>query len=156
MNYNHVNYVDFHQGKFYVDLNWFTRRQYGPSGVAVYDENWRELERFKFGWESHGFKVKDGHKYALCGSSGAIKEINHPHKAGLMVDGKLVFEHDPSVLFAKDFCVSDDKIVIVGGAVEKRCSRKSSDGIIFILDRDFNLQTKRSFESTGGFKGVIL
>lgn len=154
VNYNHLNSVICHDGKFYVCLNWLTEKQYGPSGVAVLDGNWEELERFEYGWEAHAFQLVDGQKYVLCGSSNRIKPVNHPHRAGLMVEGKLVFEHETDV-FCKDMLVTPKCIYIVGGGVGGRESRNRRDGHLFILDRQFELLDEVSFDRSGGFCGVI-
>jgi hypothetical protein len=135
-NYNHLNNIVLHEGKFYVCLNWLTSWQYGPSGVAVLDPDWEEVERFEYGWELHAFQFWKGKKYALCGSSDRIKKVNHPHQAGLMVDGKLVFEHETDV-FCKDMLITEERIYIVGGGVEKRGDRRKGNGVLYTLSPTF-------------------
>jgi len=152
-NYNHLNNVVCHEGKFYVCLNWLTNKQFGSSGVAVLDSNWEELERFEYGWEAHAFQFVDGRKYALCGSSDRIKPVNHPCRAGLMVEGELVFEHETDV-FCKDLLLTHDRIYIVGGGVGNRESRGKRDGHLYILSRDFDLLYEINFARSGGFCGV--
>lgn len=154
-NYNHVNNVFKHEGKFYVCLNWLTNKQHGPSGVAVFDEDWNELERFEYGWELHAFQFVSGRKYAICGSSDRIKPVNHPKRAGLMVDGELVWEHETDV-FSKDMLVTEDRIYIVGGGVGVRSSRGKRDGHLYVLNRNFELLEEQTFEGSGGFCGVTI
>lgn len=156
-NYNHLNNVFFDGDKAYVCLNWLTTTQFGYSGVAVIDSTtMKELDRFEYGWESHNFCMIEGKKYSLCGSSKAIKEVHHPHKAGLMVDGELVFEHDADTYFCKDFSVDDFFIYLVGGEVKTRNKRKIANGKLYILDRKFNLVFENEFDNTGGFCGCLL
>jgi hypothetical protein len=152
-NYNHINKIIKHEDKFYVNLNWF-EKQFGPSGVAVLDSDMNELERYKMGWQTHGFRFIDDKRYVLCASTPG-KKLDHPHSAGLMVENELVFEHDPDEYFCKDFEVTEKNIYIVGGSASKRDDRKFADGVLFVLDRNFKLLKKHTFESTGGFKGCL-
>lgn len=153
-NYNHLNSIFMHDDKFYVCLNWLTSEQYGPSGVAVLDESWKELDRFEYGWEAHSFRIIEGLRYVICGSSGLIKDVNHPYRAGLLVDGELAFEH-PTDVFCKDFCVIGDYIYMVGGGVAHREARHKMRGVLYILDRNLHKVDEREFEGSGGFCGVI-
>lgn len=154
-NYNHVNSICYHKGLFYVGLNWFTRIQYGRSGVCELDNNLEELRRFEYGWESHGFNFVDNKPYALCAVSGTDKKISHPRRAGLLVDHKLVFEH-PTNMFCKAFAVDKDYIYLVGGDVITRNARGDANGIMYILDRNFRLIDTVVFEGVGQLCGVML
>ena len=154
-NYNHINNIFFHNDRFYVCLNWLTSTQYGPSGIAVLNEKMEELERFEYGWETHNFSIINNDKYVLCGTSGAIRKINNPHRSGLMVNGKLVFEHEPSSFFCKDFSMDDSFIYLVGGSVNKRDQRNKSCGVIFVLDRNYSLVKEKIFSDSGGFCGCL-
>lgn len=155
-NYNHINNIFFYEGQAYVNLGWGTSTKFGSSGVAVMSPDLREEQRrFEYGWETHGFFFLNDTPVALCGSCQNIKEINHPEKAGLMVDGTLRWEHDPAKWYCKGMAANEDHIFIVGGEVAKREDREFQDGILFVLDRDFNLQETRVFDSTGGFTGVL-
>ena len=154
-NYNHLNNIFFHNDHFYVCLNWLTSSQYGPSGVAVLDKNLKEVERFEYGWETHNFSIINGKRFVLLGSSGAIKPIGHIHKAGLMVDGEIVFEHSPDKFFCKDFSVDDNYIYIVGGSVNTREQRNEGEGVVFVLDRNYSLLEKKTFPDSGGFCGCL-
>lgn len=153
-NYNHINKIIRHDCKFYVNLNWF-EYQYGPSGVAVLDSNFVELERYAIGWQTHGFRFIDGKRYVLCASTPG-KELKHPHKAGLFVENELVFTHDPNLFFCKDFIVTESYVFIVGGTVGERTNRKNSDGVIFVLDRNFRLISGHILSESGGFKGCMI
>lgn len=154
-NYNHLNNIIYHGDKFYICLNWLTNKQYGLSGIAVLNNNFEEVERFELGWESHNFSIINDKQYVLCGSSGFIKKVNHPHISGLMVDGKIVFNHNPDEFFCKDFSVDENNIYIVGGSVKKRGYRNSADGVLFVLDRQYNLKYEKIFGESGGFCGCI-
>ena len=155
-NYNHVNSICYHNDLFYVGLNWFTSKQYGKSGVGVFNNDFEEQRRFEYGWETHGFTFVDDQPYALCATSSPIgKSINHPKRAGLMVDGKLVFEH-PIDIFCKAFVITTDRIYLLGGNVAVRHQRGNVEGIIYALDRDFNLLTTHQFDGTGQFCGGML
>ena len=153
-NYNHVNNIFLHGGRYYVCLNWLTNRQYGPSGVAVLDGGYRELDRFEYSWQSHAFSIIGNQKYTLCAAA-ADKHTRIPNKAGLLVDGELVFEHDPEKIFCKDFSIDSDHIMVVGGEASKRIERAHRSGFIYVLDRDFNLLLEREFAGAGAFTGVL-
>lgn len=158
-NYNHLNSIFYQNGNFYVCLNWLTQKQYGPSGVAVLNDEMKEIDYFEYGWELHNYMILENRKYALCSSSGKIKGINHPHKAGLMVDGTLVFEYNPDLFFCKDFSIDKNFIYIVGGGVAKKEHRNADvlvGGIIFILDRKFNHISTHKFDNVGQFLGCLL
>lgn len=153
-NYNHLNCVYPHGGHYYVGLNWLDE-QYGPSGVAVLDDSMEEIDRFQYGWETHNFRFYRDQPLALCGSSGAIKTINHPHRAGLLLDGEFVFEHDPSEAFNKDFEITEEGILVAGGTVSRRSKRINADGILYFLDDEFRLLDVKVFDESGGFCGVL-
>ena len=154
-NYNHINNIVRYRDRYYVCLNRLAE-QYGSSGVAVLDTKMREEKRFEIGWEAHNFSFIDGKSYVLCGSSGAIKQVYHPHKAGLMSNKKLVFEHDSDSFFCKDFTSDGKNIYIVGGSVGKRQQRALGDGVIYILDEIHRLTGQKVFKQTGGFCGCLL
>ncbi len=156
VNYNHVNSICHHNNLLYVGLNWFTSKQYGRSGVCVLDLNLKERHRFEYGWETHGFIFMKDKPYALCATSSRIdKKINHPRHSGLMVNDILVFEH-PIDVFCKAFVVTENSIYLLGGDVAKRNDRKNIDGVMYVLDRNFNLLDTFRFDSTGQFCGGIL
>ena len=90
--------------------------------------------------------------HCLCGTSNK-KEVKHPLKSGLMVDGELVFIHEYDI-FCKDFLKDDNHIYIFGGQVGEREQRAQHDGIVFILDNNYNLKEKIIFSNTGGFSGA--
>jgi len=87
-NYNHLNSIFYYKERFYVDLNWFTQKHYGSSGVAILDNEMKEIRRFEHGWESHNYIILNDQSYVLCATSMKIEEIKLPYKGGLMVDGK--------------------------------------------------------------------
>jgi len=153
-NYNHLNSICYHNGVFYVGLNWFTSTQYGMSGVCMLDDQLNEIHRLQYGWETHGFTFVDNKPYALCATSGTDKNVHHPRHAGLMVDEELVFEH-PTDVFCKAFAVDEDCIYLVGGDVATRDKRGTSGGVIYMLDRDFRLLDTIKFDNTGQLCGVI-
>jgi len=156
LNYNHLNSICFHNDRYHVGLNWFTPNQYGKSGVCVLDTKFRELRRYEYGWEMHGFTFVDGKPYALCASSKlAGRAMEHPIVAGLIVDDEVVFEHSTDV-FCKALVVSDDRIYLLGGDVAPREDRGTSRGFIYVLDREFNLLDTLKFDGTGQFCGGIL
>ncbi len=148
----HANAACYRDGLIYVDLNHY----YGEdrSGVLVLDESYDKVDEFQFGWETHGLTRIDGSLYALCGNS--WKDLNHPYRAGLFVDGELVFDHDPNEVFCKDFSVDEDYIYLVGGDVCRRSGRTEADSVLFLLDRDFNLLEKKVFDGKGDFAGCLL
>lgn len=154
-NYNHANSICYHSGLFYVGLNWLTSTQYGKSGVCVLNQDLQEQNRFEYGWESHGFTFVDNKPYALCATSGTDKNISHPRRAGLMVDGQLVFEH-PTDIFCKAFIVDKDYIYAVGGDVAIRDQRNDANGVIYTLDRNFQLLNTVKFINAGQLCGIAI
>jgi len=153
--YNHINNI-FHDGKaFYVCLM-RSSTKFGYSGYAMYDKVWNELERRSLGWESHAFCIVDNDKYNLCASAGFHHSVYHPHRSGLMKNGELVFEHDPDKYYCKDFSMDDNNIFIVGGEVKQRIGRKLADGVVFRLDRKFNLLDQHIIPEIGGICGCRL
>lgn len=156
-NYNHLNNIVKHENKFYINLNWLTNIQYANSGVAIFDENFNEIDKFEFGWETHDFQFMNGKKIAICGSSSKRKKIHHIYKAGLLVDGELVFEHDPDESFCKGLCYDDEQIYICGGKKMTRSKRKFSSSIIHILDKyNYNQKEKLEIKEIKAIKGCML
>lgn len=156
-NYNHINNIVRHNNKFYVNLNWLTDVQYSSSGVVVLNENFYEIDKFEFGWETHDFQFMDNKKIAICGSSSKRKKIHHIYKAGLMVDGELVFEHDPDESFCKGLCYDYDFIFLCGGRKMTRSKRKFSNSVIHILNKnDYSLVKKLEIEEIKAIKGGII
>lgn len=156
--YNHLNNVFADSQHFYVCLNRYDKK-YGYGGFAKFDADWNELGRFRLGWEVHAFSIIDGQTYNLCGSSQEAKpgiQMHHPHGAGLMVDGRLVFEHAPGKFFCKDFSMDDEFIYVVGGEVAKRHNRKQAAGVIFILNHKFELVHTQILPAVGGICGCRL
>lgn len=154
-NYNHINNVFFDGDHFYVCLMRYARG-FGYGGYAKFDRDWNELERRQLGWEAHAFSVIDGHMLNLCASAGALTSVHHPHRAGLMLDGDFVFEHDPDEYYCKDFSMDDNNIYIVGGEVKPRHLRKTANGVVFVLDRQFNLVREHVIPDIGGVCGCRL
>jgi hypothetical protein len=156
-NYNHINNIISHKGAFYINLNWFTDKQYAESGVLVCDKDFRELDRFKFAWESHDFQFIDGKMTAICSTSGRDKKILHPKSSGLMVDGKLVWEHDPDESFCKALCHDRQFIYMCGGMKALRAKRKYTAGVIYVIDKkDYSLVRKITKDGMMGIRGAML
>ena len=156
-NYNHLNNIVKCDNNFYVNLNWLTAIQYANSGVAVMDENFNEINKFEFGWETHDFQFMNGKKIAICGSSSKRKKIHHIYKAGLMVEGELVFEHDPDESFCKGLCYNHEFIYLCGGRKMTRSKRKFSNSVIHILNKkDYSLVEKLEIEEIKAIKGGII
>ncbi|MAS95969.1 MAG: hypothetical protein CMO55_22420 [Verrucomicrobiales bacterium] len=156
-NYNHLNNIIKHEGRFYIDLNWLTTTQYANSGVLVTDKNLNEIERFEFGWETHDFQFIDGKRVAICATSGKGKRVKHVLRSGLMVEGELVFEHDSEESFCKGLCYDDEFIYLCGGRKMERKHRKNSNSIIYILDRrDYSLVRMFESKEIKAIKGAIL
>ena len=153
--YNHVNNVFWDGVSFYVCLNRYWK-PFGYSGYAKFTKEWEEVERRTLGWESHALAIVQGQIWNLVASSGTTKQIWHPHKAGLMVEGRLVFEHDPDQVFCKDFSVDDECIYLVGGQIRAREERKAADGFVFVLDRQYHLVKEFRISKSGGICGCRL
>ena len=155
LNYNHLNCICYYDHKYYVDLNWLTTRPFDVSGVSVLDEEFNEIDRFEYGWQTHGFTVINDDYYALCGANKIQKNIHHPNVGGLMVNGDIVYEIKND-WFCKDFSVDDKYIYIVGGNNSHRADRHKVDGLLIILDRKFNEIDKIVFKGTGECRGCLL
>ena len=69
------------------------------------------------------------------------------------MDEDLVFQYDSNEYFCKDFSMNDEYIVIVGGTVTTRERRSSAAGVVFILNRQFELLAKEVISGLGGFNG---
>lgn len=156
-NYNHINNIVKHEGKFYVNLNWMTSTQYAESGVLVTDENFSPLDKFEFAWESHDFQFIDGKKVAICSSSDKRKKLAHPYRSGLMVEGELVWEHSADESFCKGLCYDDEYIYMCGGLKSTRKKRKDSRAVIYIISRkDYSLVKKILHNEVKAVKGAIV
>jgi hypothetical protein len=153
LDYFHLNNV-FCDGKhFYVCLNRYAGRP-GHGGYAKFDLEWNELERRALGWESHAFSVIDNRMFHLsCLSWRSRTQTAHPVQAGLMMESELVFAYEPNEFFCKDFSMDDEHIVIVGGTSAERGQRSSASGVVFILNRRFELLSKEIISGLGGFNG---
>jgi hypothetical protein len=156
-NYNHINNIIRHEGKFYVNLNWLTKVQYAASGVAVFDEDFRLIEKFEYGWETHDFQFIDGKRMAICATSSKRKKIHHPRISGIMLEGELVFEHDSEESFCKGLTYDKDFLYLCGGRKQPRAKRKNSNAVIYVLNRkDFSLAEQFESEEIKAVKGVIV
>jgi hypothetical protein len=153
--HNHLNNVFWDGEAFYVCLNRY-EKPFGYGGYAKFTKDWEEVERRTLGWESHALAIVQGQIWNLVASSGTAKQIWHPHKAGLMVDGRLVFEHDPDRVFWKDFSVDTEYIYMVGGQISAREERKAADGFVFVLDRKYHLVKEFRLPMIGGICGCRL
>jgi len=157
LNYNHINSIVKYQGAFYINLNWLNHKQYAESGVLKTDENFNEIEKFPFAWESHDFQFAEDEMMAICSTSGKDKKILHPHSSGLMVEGKLVWEHNPDESFCKALCHDDRHIFFCGGQKAAREKRKNTPGVIYVIDRStFKLVKKITADELKGVRGAIL
>ena len=156
-NYSHLNNIVKYDNKFYVNLNWLIAVQYGNSDVVVMDENFKEVYKFEFGWETYDFQFMDGKKIAICGSSSKRKKIHHIYKAGLMVNKKLVFEHDPDESFCKGLCYNNEFIYLCCRKKMTRSKRKFSNSVIHILNKsNYSLVEKLEIEEIKAIKGGII
>ena len=153
LDYFHLNNVFCDGTYYYVCLNRYAGRP-GHGGYAKFDLEWNEVERRALGWESHAFSVIDGRMFHLCCFSWRSQaQTSHPRQAGLMMDGDLVFPYDPSQFFCKDFSMDDEHIVIVGGTSTSREKRSSAGGVVFLLNRKFELLSQEVIPGLGGFNG---
>lgn len=154
INYNHLNTVIKKDNKFYVNLNWFTSTQYGMSGVVVFDEDWKEIERFEMGWETHDLQFYNDDIIVICATSQPDKEINHPKRSGIMINKELVFEHDHRESFCKGLTWDDNYFYLCGGAKGVRAARMDLKGIMYIIDKkSLTLVEKITHPEMGNLKG---
>lgn len=81
----------------------------------------------------------------------------HPNQSGLMVDGNLVWDHDPDESFCKGLCYDEKHIFICGGKKAKRARRKHTAGIIYVLDRNtYELVKTIEHEKIRGLRGALV
>lgn len=154
--YYHLNNVFCDGSHFYVCLNRYDGRP-GWGGYAKFDLEWNEIERKISGWELHAFSVIDGNIVQLCCFSWRSANLpNHPRTAGLMINGELVFEYDPQQYFCKDFSMDEEHVYIVGGRNTERHRRAEADGVLFILDRRYQLVETCVISGLGGLNGCRL
>jgi hypothetical protein len=73
-----------------------------------------------------------------------------------MVNGELVFEHDPDKYFCKDFSMDDEHIYIVGGESKRREDRGLAAGVVFVLNRKYELLEEHVLHGMGGLCGCRL
>jgi hypothetical protein len=129
----------------------------GFGGYAKFDLAWNEVERRAIGWESHALSVIDGKVMQLCCFSWRSAAISqHPQRAGLMINGEFVFHYDPQKYFCKDFSLDDENIYIVGGSNARRDPRASAVGVVFVLNKTFELLREAELAGLGGFNGCRL
>jgi hypothetical protein len=62
-----------------------------------------------------------------------------------MIDETLVFEYDPGKYYCKDFSMDDEHICVVGGENTTREKRKEAAGVVFILNRNYELLGNASY-----------
>jgi hypothetical protein len=154
--YYHLNNVFCDGTHFYVCLNRYTGGP-GSGGYAKFDLEWNEVERRAVGCESHALSVIDGQVVQLsCYSWRSEDQIRHPRKAGLMIGNDFVFEYDPQEYFCKDFSMDEECIYIIGGKNARRERRAVADGIVFVLNRRFELLEKHEIRGLGGLNGCRL
>ena len=152
-NYNHINTIIKKNDRFFVNLNWLNK-QYGYSGVAVFDEKWNEIKRYQLGWESHDLQFYEAKKIVIVATSNPDKPINHPKQSGIMIDNKLIFEHDYNESFCKALTWDSNYFYLCGGSKAQRENRRFSKGIIYIVDRKtFELVEKIDNLTIGNIKG---
>jgi hypothetical protein len=154
--YYHLNTIFRYDDNYYVNANQ-SNGKFSMSSVIVFDNDFKEIDRFEYGWQTHGFSIIGGRKYALCGYSKIHddKEVSHPRVGGFMIDGELVIEFSPNFFF-KDFSVSDKYIYIVGSGSAERESRQTAGGVLLIFDHELNNMRESIFPNVGEFKGCLL
>lgn len=73
-----------------------------------------------------------------------------------MIGGDFVFKYDTHEYFCKDFSMDEERIYIVGGRNTQRERRAVADGVVFVLNRRFELLEKHEISGFGGFNGCRL
>jgi len=131
-NYNHINSLCSAGDHIYVCLNQ-SNGQYSSSGFAVFDREWREVDRvLDHGWEAHDIQFINKGLAILVAKS--INNSNHS-KAGLMVLKNLVYEI-PTDWFPKALTQDRDYIYIGSGSVSERDGRRYGKGRLDILNKN--------------------
>lgn len=149
----HLNNVFCDGTHFYVCLNRYAGCA-GLGGYAKFDLDWNEVERRALGWESHALTVIEGKIMQLSSFSWRSEgNARISRKAGLMVEDEFVFEYDCNEYFCKDFSMDEDRIYIVGGKLAQREQRRTAEGVVFILNRRYELLEKHVISGLGGFNG---
>lgn len=156
-NYNHINNIVLHENTFYINLNWLSNRQFSESGVLKMDMQFKEIGKFEYAWESHDFQFADGKMIAICSTSSRDKKILHPFTSGLMVEGRLAWEHNPDESFCKALCFDKRYFYFCGGKKALRNMRKDTEGIIYVIDRNtYELVKKVTDPQLKGIKGALI
>lgn len=156
LDYYHLNNVFCGGTHFYVCLNRYAG-QPGLGGYAKFDLSWNEVERRATGWESHALSLIDGQVIQLCCYSWRSATKSHiPQRAGLMVNDKFVFDYDVQKYFCKDFSMDASNVYIVGGGNTKRDQRPLAVGVVFVLNKKFEVIHQLEIAGFGGFNGCRL
>jgi hypothetical protein len=153
--FHHINNIFFDGRYFYVCFFRYAE-VVGSGGYAKFDMEWKEVERRTIGWASHALSVIDGQILHLCYFSGTLKEINNPQRAGMMINDDMVFEYDAGKYFCKDFSMDAERVYIVGSEIKPRAERKNANGVVFVLNRNYELLEQRLLAGTGGINGCRL
>lgn len=153
---NHINCIFINNNHIYLTLN-KSDEDSAYSSVVVYDGGFEEVDRFMYGWQSHGFCIIDNKKYTTCNYWSGQGRVKHPAHNGLMIDGeiKIKFREDE---FFKDISVDNNYIYIVGSICKPRKERNKTDGIIYRIDRrDKNYNKERIvIKDSGDLSGCLL
>jgi hypothetical protein len=73
-----------------------------------------------------------------------------------MVEDEFVFEYDCDEYFCKDFSMDENRIYVIGGKLARREQRRTADGVVFVLNRQYELLEKHVISGLGGFNGCRL
>lgn len=147
--YKHINSIWHCNGLFYVNMAQYHEKR--DSGVLVFNSNWELISEFKQGRHAHHFCLVDNQRHVLYSQT----PIDGKMCAGLLVGGEPVIKLDGKHTFLKCFSADKDYYYLVGGAAAPRSKRKSFDGHLFLLSRDYELLEKVGFRGTGGFNGCV-
>lgn len=154
--YKHMNCIFEKDDKYYVTFNQSNIRENEDySCVCVLDKNFKEIDRFEYGWQSHGFCIIDDIKYTTCNYWSGQKDKKHPLYGALMVDGEVIFKFDEDEFF-KDISIDRNNIYVCGATAKPRELRKYTDGVIYRFNRDLKVQEKIVLRNSGDLSGCLL
>lgn len=152
---NHINSIFIQDDLYYITLNKAKSGVTGYSSIVVLDSNYKVVDEFQHGWQSHGFCILNGISYSLCGYWEEQKDLDQPKYACILVDGEVEYIFEKGEFF-KDISLGVNHIYVCGGKVSERDKRVNSDGILYKFNYALKPQKKMVFKKSGDITGCLL
>lgn len=148
-NFDGINGIYYHNGEYLIN-KYHVGNIPSKSGITVLDKNLKLVDKYLYGWNTHGLSIINDEKWVLCNH---VADIDPP--TGLLIESSMKIAL-PDYYYCSDFSLDDKFIYIVGHAVIDRDDTNDSGGIVIVYDRDFNYISSNLFKGTGRFKGCML